>query len=223
MRPIHVQMHVGGSSAPTLVRGPNSNYYKVSNTQQSSFALSQFTNDTTYSGIESPSHGIVVVDSNGYCTYTPTVDSQTGEPYYGWDFFKVRIERPGATAPLIQEIQLQVGDFVPPAVFHLPKSEWIGSAFDGSLEQLAGKLSLVQAKRNAVVQKFAALGEAWQPIATTTDGSADHVLPLTDEVISTLDLLQSAYLTYQDGWLELMANAATYQNTIRAWFDNYSN
>jgi hypothetical protein len=222
--PIHahnIQVRVTGSP-PTMVSLPNSIYYKVSNIQPNSFVLSKAFNDITYSlvGGSNTAHGNITVGSDGYCTYSPTVDSQTGEPYYGWDFFKVSIQRPGAQ-PLEQEIQLQLGDFVPPPVYHTPKSEWAGTAFNGTLEQLAGKLSLVQAKRNAVIQRFAALGESWQPIATAMDGSAEHILPLADGVITNLNLLQSAYLTYLDGWLELMANATTYQSTIRAWFDNY--
>jgi hypothetical protein len=201
MRPHQMQVHVGGNSPPELVVGPNSIYYKVSNTQQSSFLLSNSINDTNYTGIESPSHGIVVVDSNGYCTYTPTVDSQTGEPYYGWDFFKVRIERPGATAPLIQEIQLQVGEYAPLSTPR-PESQWQPQNFPNDLAGLWQ--SYIQAK-DKIVEVLNALsnqGSVINQIAQLKAAGASDasILSATDAAISALDSAQSKYDAYLNAY-----------------------
>ncbi len=166
-------------------------------------------------------HGTVSLNGNDTFTYTPPPpDSITGEPYVGWDFFSFTTSSP--ERPSVEHwVQLQVGDYPPPPpIIVQPRSDWVSQPFDGTLNDLYEKVGTVEQKRNAVLHALADLGEAWQPIAVTEDG-AEEVLELADDAIDALDTAQSAYLTYLDAWLELNGNAASYQSTWQAYFDNW--
>jgi len=107
----------------------------------------------------------------------------------------------------------------PPRVDLDVQSDWVPRSFDGSLGELESMLNTVRGKRNDVLLRLADLGQAWQVINDDQD-PLENFDTNTDATISALDAVQSAYLTYQDAWLELTANAASYQNTYRAYFDN---
>jgi hypothetical protein len=176
-------------------------------------------------------HGTVTLNADGSFTYTPEPpDPETGEPYFGWDFFSV-IAREAGGFEQEQWVQLNVGIeafFVPPPPKIVtdpvdeplePRSEWVPMPFDGTLDGLESKLNLVRIKRNQVFVSLAELGQAWQAINDDQDPLANFDAN-TSAVIAALDAAQSAYLTYHDGWLELNANSAGYQKTWRAYWDN---
>jgi regulation of enolase protein 1 (concanavalin A-like superfamily) len=204
------------------VEADHKSFFEVSNTsptQLNTTNLYGYGPGTTVTVGAGPSHGVLQHHSGAVFTYTPHVDAETGEIYVGWDTFSVTLTSPqGMTND--HHIHLWVGDYTPPPpLVTEAQSDWVSTPFEGDLAALNSKLSVVESKRNAVFVALEALGIAWQAI-DQNEGSADAVLADAGEAIAALDAAQSAYLTYLDGWLELMGNAASYQNTIQAYIDN---
>ena len=184
----------------------------------------------TLAPARAPEHGTLNFDPSGAFTYTPDAPADGGEPYLGWDFFSfTATEADGYRQE--QWIQLNVGYDVSaaPAIVAEPEESpsetpvegWQSGGFDGTLAALASKLSKVEVKKNEVLRRLEGLGKQWQTIHLDPDESADAVLANADGAVSALDAAHEAYKAYEQGWLELTANAAAYQKTYNAYADNW--
>jgi hypothetical protein len=98
------------------------------------------------------------------------------------------------------------------------------AASGGDLVGLDGKVSAAEGAARTVVQKLAALGQAWQAVATTTEVTSDNILDnLSGDAIEQLDAAQTAYKNYLAKYVAANDYATAYQKTYGAWWDNWTN
>ena len=180
---------------------------------------------------QQPANGRIDLAGDGSFTFTPTAPAAGEDPYLGWDFFSlVATEADGYAQE--QWVQLDVGYDVAPAPVIVtdaagsseestPVSGWTATPFDGTLVRLNSVLSKVEARKNQVLARLEKLGERWQTIHNDPDESADAVLANADGAVSALDEAREAFKAYEQGWLELNADAVAYQKTYAAFVDNW--
>ena len=229
-KPVEVWFNVNGSGSTGEVLPPGAGvtYFRPDPVGASSYTAAETLfrpanapAGTTLALGQQAQHGTVAFDTaTGAYTYTP--DAATGgDLYLGWDFFSYVVTSPTGVARTVW-VQLDVGAAKPPPIVPEPESDWQPQPFNGTISALYNKLTVVQAKRDAVLSKLASLGERWHTIDANAGEPADQVVSGTQPAIDALDAAQSAYLTYQDAWIELNANAASYQSTYQAYFDNWN-
>ncbi|MBC7782905.1 MAG: fibronectin type III domain-containing protein, partial [Burkholderiales bacterium] len=235
-KPIQTSNRMGTSEFENDWSFPQEAYYRLPvgvvssnvNTRPGNWPAGPYTVEL----ISDANHGHIeftdVSASHKTFTYTPNAVEEGEEPYIGWDFFQVKFTIPGY-APIEQWTQLVIGNLTAAPTYEFEVDTLSGGEepiggdfgdFDGSLNELYSRLTQVQARHDAVIRGFAALGQAWKDLHTNADSDIDATMDLADDAIGAFDQLDALYQSYLQGQQELVGNAATYQSTIQAYVDN---
>jgi hypothetical protein len=204
-----------GSTARGVIWGSQS-YFQVSNSDTTAFSSTQ----TGWNGVATltlnqlPKHGTLDfshANDLGAFPYTPKRDPQTGEPYYGWDFFSVTVTAPwGATAT--QWLQLDVGNYQPPPQGPLPPDNWEPDKFDGSSDQLWSMYNRARDQLKKVLLAEADQGQVAKLLDDQRAAGQDPSDVLMAEGVDRLRKLESAFRQYS----HLAAQAQKYLGTYLA-------